>query len=190
VSDTDPWDASKQARFDDLRRRPYAGTVIAANRAYLAAARAEPPAGAGDRWVLTCLPSTGDGTRLSAVSMLNMETFVLHLAEGRPEPVRGFAIVRRGAALAAFGTEAAIRDEFGLADVYESSYRAAGFDQLALAGDAASLVRALADERVAEAARELADFLTRSRTVYARYHNPYLTGEVAADWTGPTILRR
>lgn len=166
-------DASRLARCERLLRRPYADTVIAANRAYLAAALPDAPAGAGDRWVLTCLPGP---RRLTAVSMLNMETFVLRPADSGA--VRGFAIVRRGLLLGEFGSEDAARDEFGLDEVYESTYRAAGFDQLALAGGAASLVRALGDDRVAEAARDLAATLTRSRTVYARFHNRYLTDEV------------
>lgn len=173
-------DPSKLLRFERLSRRPYVGAVLAANRCYLAAAVPDAPAGGGDRWVLTCLPSTRTASgrqRLSAVSMRNMETFVLH-ADAGPDPVRGFAIVRRGALLHAFGTAAAVRAEFGLDDVVESGYVAAGDDQLRLSGDPASLVRALSDDRVAEAARDLADALMTGTTVYARYHNRFLTEEV------------
>jgi hypothetical protein len=175
-------DQSKLARFEQLSRRPYFEAILAANRAYLAAAVPDAPAGAGDRWVLTCLPTTRTSSgrkRLSAISMLNMETFVLDVdSSAVPDSVRGFAIVRRGAALHGFATPDAVRAAFNLDDVSESSYYAAGDDQLRLTGSPASLVRALTDSRIAEAARDLADALTTAATVYARYHNAYLTDEV------------
>ena len=69
-------------------------------------------------------------------------------------------------------------DTFDLHDAYESNYHAAGPDQMALAGTPAALIRALSHSTIGSAARDLADFLTTSNTVYARYHNTYLTDAV------------
>ena len=174
-----PANQSKLARFQRLVDGPFFSEVVTTIRAYLAAAVPAAPEGAGDRWVLTCLPSTERGRRLSAVSMRNMETLVLYAgpAAGGPSVV-GFVIVRRGTALSGFGTCDAIRSAFDLIEVAESNYWAAGDDQLRVAGTAGSLRRALADPHIAEAGRELADFLATGTTVYARFHNPYLTEEV------------
>jgi len=178
-SAADPHRQSKLARFQRLADGPFFADVVATNRAYLTAAVPAAPEGAGDRWVLTCLPSTERGRRLSAVSMRNMETLVLYAGPDATQPsVVGFVIVRGGPALSGFGSRDAIRSEFGLTEVAESTYVSAGDDQLRLAGTTASLRRALADPHIAEAGRELADFLATGTTVYARFHNPYLTKEV------------
>jgi hypothetical protein len=156
--------------------------VLAANRAYLAAALPDAPAGAGKRWVLTCLPSTRTSSgrpRLSAVSARNMETFVLHVDESvGPSSIGGFVVLRRSAALAGHDTKDALIRRLGLDEAHVRPYHAAGEDQMTLHGSPEALIGALADPHVAAAARELAEFLTTSGTVYARFHNPYLTALV------------
>src|SRR5690349_18360039 len=120
-----------QRRFEQLRARPYAQEVIAANRAYFRAALPTAPEGAGDRWVLTCLPATRTvpgRRRLSVVSMRNMETFVLVVDDLDPATVHGFVIVRQSVALTGFHTPAALQEKLDLADVYPSTYQAAGYD--------------------------------------------------------------
>ncbi len=170
-------------RFERLLARPYADAVIAANRAYLGAALPAAADGAGQRWVLTCLPSTRTRPgrrRLSVVSMRNMETFVLYVDDREPTTPRGFVVVSQSAALSAFGTPEALRAGLNLEEVYPSTYQAAGHDQLALTGTAEDLIRVLGDPTIAEAAGELADDLTTSRSVYARFHNTHLTDAVLA----------
>jgi hypothetical protein len=176
---------SKQQRFAELRSGPYYAAVVAACRAYVTAAVPDAPFGAGERWVLTCLPMTSTASghrRLCALSMANMETFVLSVDERAAAPaVSGFVTVRRSVLQSEFATPQATMEMFDLEEAWDRQYRAAGSDQLTLAGSADSLIRALANSRVAEAAQDLADFLARTNTVYSRYHNPYLTGAVIGD---------
>ncbi|MGK5682667.1 hypothetical protein [Actinoplanes sp. URMC 104] len=51
-------DPLKHQRFDELAAGRYLRPVVAAQRAYLRAAVAEPQAGERDHWTMSCLPPT------------------------------------------------------------------------------------------------------------------------------------
>jgi hypothetical protein len=171
-------DIAKSRAFQRLLDGPHLDAVVAANRAYLRAAVPDAPNGGGHSWSLSCLPGTRTGrgvTRLSAVNMRTMETFVLYTVE---DQVCAFINLRRSVLEAAYGPPAAIAEALDVAKVHEPSYRDAGMDQLQLVDSSDQLVRVLADEHVADAARALADALMTGRTLHWRSHNPLLVDEV------------
>ena len=72
--------AATDTTFSRLRRDPFFDVVVDLVAGYLASAFDDPAAGEGDRWTLTCLPSTGrtaDHERLFALGVGPME--VLHI---------------------------------------------------------------------------------------------------------------
>lgn len=173
----------QELAYHRLLDSPHHDLVVAANRAYLAAAVPDPANGAGSRWVLTCLPATlapGEGRRLSAISMRWMETFVLYLPAGggvAADTPHGLVNLRRVPLQAAYGSLSRAEQRLGLR-FRDSGYRDPGPDQVQARGPAERLLTALARAEFAAAARALAADLMRHRTPYARFHNRLLAEAV------------
>ncbi|GAB3799744.1 hypothetical protein [Micromonospora zhanjiangensis] len=168
-------DKDKQARYAELRDHPdLHSAVVAANRAYLAAAVPDAEVMECAHWALTCLPTTRTG-RLSAISMKGMETFVLELAAGSGSnvEVHGFVNLRPSSLPAEFASTFP-RLELSRDRAYEDG----GEDQAQLHGHHEDLIAALNHPAVAAAARQLAQDLLRSGTSYSRFHNYQLADAV------------
>jgi hypothetical protein len=131
--------------------------VVQANCVYLHTVMTSPATREREYWALSCMPTTTRG-RLSAVSMLTMEVFVLH-DQGDAEP-DAFVIVR---------------DEFGdLPGVMcePSTYRDGGSSQWRLSGTALDVEAALERDDVGASARDLAsNLMARGKTLQWRGHH-------------------
>ncbi|WP_068154194.1 hypothetical protein [Rhodococcus phenolicus] len=72
--------AATDTTFSRLRRDPFFDVVVDLVAGYLASAFDDPATGEGDRWTLTCLPSTGrtaDHERLFALGVGPMEVLYI-----------------------------------------------------------------------------------------------------------------
>ncbi|RZU73663.1 HNH endonuclease [Micromonospora kangleipakensis] len=182
------------AQFARLSKSRYYAAVVAANRAYLAVAVPDAAATERDYWTLSCLPSTTrNPQRLSAVCMRTMETFVLHepldpTDEGVAE---GFVVIRRSILKRHWATGRALSRAFPGLTEEPSDYRDAGPDQARVRGRYDQLVAALADDRFAEAVRDLTSSLLTAGTMQGAGHSVALVDEVlghdarTAEWVYP-----
>ncbi|MBM0255477.1 HNH endonuclease [Micromonospora sp. 4G55] len=168
--------------------------MVAANRAYLAVAVPDAAATERDYWTLSCLPNTTrDPQRLSAVCMRTMETFVLHepLDPANEGMAEGFVVVRRSILKRHWSTGRALGRAFPGLTEEPSDYRDAGPDQARVCGRYDRLIAALADERFAEAVRDLTSSLLTAKTMQGAGHSAPLVDEVlrhvarTAEWVYP-----
>jgi hypothetical protein len=170
-------DPGKQRKYERLLASPYFAGVVEANRAYLAAAVADPSATERDYWTMSCLP--GGASTLSRISMGIMETFVVHTYDDEVmEELGGFVVVVASVLEQGFGSMARFEAEFPDVHVERSNYRAAGPDQVRVWASHSDLLRALALEGFARSARALAERLMQSKTVYRGGHNYMLADHV------------
>ncbi|MEH0980899.1 hypothetical protein [Micromonospora sp. CPCC 205556] len=174
-------DPKKQEKFARLAADPYFAQVVSANQAYLRAAVPHLAATERDHWVLSCLPGTNGGRRLSTVSMKRMEVFVL-LRHEEPEDdtaVHGFMVVRESV-LHRYARSGQGVEELNPHLTFDRSrpYQDAGDDQVRICGWYDELIAALAEEPFAVAARELAASLLVGITNNARHHNYQLADQV------------
>jgi hypothetical protein len=169
----------KRSRFAQLSSGPHLTAVVDANRAYLRAAVPDAEATESGRWILSCLPMTSP-SRLSAVSIKGMETFVLHEADdpavGRA--VAAFVIVRPSVLERHWRSPEHLEDELPGLEFEDSDYHDAGPDQVRVWGWHDWMIAALADDRFAAAARGLAESLLAGSTPYSRYHDRELADHV------------
>ncbi|MFU8851511.1 hypothetical protein ACNAW0_11090 [Micromonospora sp. SL1-18] len=174
-------DPEKQARFAMLAGDAWFDQVVAANRAYLAAAVPEPIATERDHWALSCLPKTNSGRRLSTVNMKRMETFVLlrpEEADGADD-VGGFMVVRASVLHRYARSRQSVEEQHPHLEFDRSRpYQDAGADQVRIWGWYDELIDALAQESFATAAREFAAALLVGTTNNARHHNYQLADQV------------
>ena len=201
-------DPTKQRRYESLARGPYLDAVVDLATAYVGAAIPDPARTEGEYWALSCLPGTTTG-RLSALTMRITDMLVIYRADpdGRPigldrstakALVRGAAsdaaepepsdrssrvdalmIVERSTLEAGFGRRSLARRRHPRLAFTDSDYHGAGTDQMMISGPAQPMVRALGDQRVAEAAQRLAARMMDSgRVMHWRGHNPLLTDHV------------
>lgn len=170
---------SKFRKYSALARGPFFTPVVDVARAYVAAAIPDPAASEAERWALSCLPGTTP-RRLSALTMRITDILVINIAEpATAAKVDVIMIVERSALEAGFGSRAAARKRHPKLRFTDSDYHGAGADQMMIRGPGESMVRCLADERVAEAARQLATRMMRSgRAMHWRGHNPLLADDV------------
>jgi hypothetical protein len=172
-------DPTKQRKYELLARGPYFAPVVELATAYVAAAIADPAGTEGVFWALSCLPGTTPG-RLSALTMRIADILVIYKAEPVPvSPVEALMIVERSALEAAFGSRAVARKRYPRLRFSDSDYHGAGMDQMMISGPYEQMVRALRDDRVAEAARRMADYMIDSgRVMHWRGHNRLLADHV------------
>jgi hypothetical protein len=168
-------DPTKQRKYELLARGPYFTPVVELAQAYVTAAIADPARTEAEYWALSCLPGTTP-RRLSALTMRITDILVIYRAlpveSGRAEALM---IVERSTLEAGFGTRALARRRYPRLQFTDSEYHGAGLDQMMVSGPCEQLVRALRDESVAEAARQLAERVMRSgRVMHWRGHNPLL----------------
>jgi hypothetical protein len=181
-----PWDdghlradLTKQRKYERLARGPFFTPVVALASAYVAAAIADPTGTEGEFWALSCLPGTTP-RRLSALTMRITDILVIDRAEPVPTTqVDALVIVERSALEAGFGTRARARQRHPGVRFTDSDYHGAGLDQMMVSGPSEQVVRCLRDERVAEAARRMADrMMSEGRAMHWRGHNPLLADHV------------
>jgi hypothetical protein len=183
-------DPTKQRRYESLARGPYFDAVVDLATAYVGAAIDDPARTEGEYWALSCLPGTTTG-RLSALTMRITDMLVIYRADpdGRPigldrskdgsTRVDALMIVERSTLEAGFGRRSLARRRHPRLAFTDSDYHGAGTDQMMISGPAQPMVRALGDERVAEAARGLAArMMGGGRVMHWRGHNPLLTDHV------------
>jgi hypothetical protein len=167
-------DATKQRKYEKLARGPFFEPVVKLARAYVLAAIADPVGTEGVFWALSCLPGTTPG-RLSALTMRITDILVIYRTEPAPAvEVEALVIVERSTLEEGFGTRAAARRRHPRVRFTDSEYHGAGMDQMMISGPWRPMVRALGDERVAEAARQMAEYMMRGRVMHWRGHNPLL----------------
>ncbi len=204
-------DPAKHRKYETLARGPYFTPVVAVARAYVQAAivpadGADPTATEGEYWALSCLPTTTP-RRLSALTMRITDMLVIYRASPepardtapakdtapargtapaqpapvQPAPVEALMIVERSALEGGFGSRAQANRRYPRLLFTDSDFHGAGTDQMLIRGPWAQLARALADERIGFAARQLAQRMMRSgRVMHWRGHNPLLADHVLA----------
>jgi hypothetical protein len=166
-------DPTKVRKYEKLARGPYFGPVVDLARAYVAAAIADPAATEGVYWALSCLPGTSP-RRLCALTMRITDILVINKADAGTA-VDALVIVERSTFEEGFGRRALARRRYPRLRFTDSEYHGAGLDQMMISGPAGPLVRCLDDERVAEAARRMAEFMMGSgRVMHWKGHNPLL----------------
>jgi hypothetical protein len=188
-----PVSATHHHKYARLSRGPYYEPVVRTARAYLATAIADPRAGEGVHWALSCLPGTTPW-RLAAVTMRITDMLVVN----RPRPgqtgVQAQVLLQRSTLHSGFGGPHAARDALagnapggdamaggaldgdtpagGALDgdalggglrLTDSDYYDAGPDQALLEGPWQDMIAALAHPVVADAARHLAAHLMAGR---------------------------
>jgi hypothetical protein len=168
-------DPTKQRKYEALARGPYFEPVVDLARAYVVAAIDDPSATEGEFWALSCLPGTSP-RRLSALTMRIADILVISKVEPlSSHQVEALVIVERSTLEAGFGRRALARRRHPRLRFTDSDYHGAGLDQMMISGPARPMVRAFADERVAEAARRMARYMMDSgRVMHWRGHNPML----------------
>jgi hypothetical protein len=167
-------DATKQRKYEKLAKGPFFEPVVNLARAYVAAAITDPAGTEGEFWALSCLPGTTPG-RLSALTMRITDILVIYRTEPTPAAqVEALMIVERSTLEAGFGTRAVARRRHPRLRFTDSDYYGAGMDQMMISGPWQPMVRSLSDERVAEAAGQMADRMMRGRVMHWRGHNPLL----------------
>jgi len=159
-------------RFGELIRSWHFDQVVAANRLYLTAAVADALATERTYWALSCLPSTGDDSRFSTLSMGGQEAFAVFKPYG-DNIVTAHVFVTKSV-LASFGTDF---DPVGL-EILPSPYVAGGDDQIRVRGPWESLAPVLAERPLRTAARDFANHLMSGKTSYSRFHEDELAGRV------------
>jgi len=168
-------DPNKQRKYERLARGPYFAPVVDLATAYVAAALTDPAGTEGEFWALSCLPGTSP-RRLSALTMRITDILVINKAEPIEDAkVEALVIVERSTFEEGYGRWALARKRYPRLRFTESEYHGAGPDQMMISGPAGPMVRVLGDDRVAEAARRMADFMMDSgRVMHWRGHNPML----------------
>lgn len=167
-------DATKQRKYEKLARGPFFEPVVNLARAYVTAAITNAAGTEGEFWALSCLPGTTP-RRLSALTMRITDILVIYRSElGPAAEVEALMIVERSTFEEGYRTRAAARRRHPRLRFTDSAYHGAGLDQMMISGPWQPLVRALGDDRVAEAARAMADFMMRGRVMHWRGHNPLL----------------
>jgi hypothetical protein len=178
-------DPTKLRKYEKLARGPYFGPVVDLAAAYVAAAIADPTGTEGEYWALSCLPGTSP-RRLCALTMRIADILVINKAAPAPAPapapstdVEALMIVERSTLEEGFGRRALARRRHPRLRFTDSEYHGAGFDQMMISGPVGPMVRCLGDERVAEAARRMAEYMMDSgRVMHWRGHNPLLADHV------------
>ncbi len=126
-------------------------------------------------WCVTCLPgtTTGDLRRLFCFNINRMETFVLFHSRERNVDLYSLLIVSKSMLTRNYGSLETFKKAHPHCLCHESTYLAAGNDQLAIeTADFDALSRLFASPFVVRAAKELNMHLMRKgATVYARHHN-------------------
>jgi hypothetical protein len=172
-------DPTKQRKYEELAQGPFFAPVVDLASAYVAAAIADPARTEGEFWALSCLPGTTP-RRLSALTMRITDILVIYQAEPvQTAQVEALMIVERSTLEAGFGTRALALKRHPRLRFTDSDYHGAGVDQMMICGRSKQMVRALRDEPVAEAARQMASRMMRSgRVMHWRGHNPLLADHV------------
>lgn len=125
-------------------------------------------------WVVSCLPSTNQGTwpRLLCVSAGVMELAVLGYHKGIPTAMWGFVTVASDVLSEAFPTDDALMTAFPTIEIVRREYRDAGQHQITLhANSECSIAAILQHIAVRRAAATLARRVMRKRaTIYTKFH--------------------
>jgi hypothetical protein len=163
-----------QQKFHAFQQRSDWQELVACLRQYVAYAIPQPHCIEHDFWSISCLPSTNASTwpRLACFNMNAMEVFVIGHHKQRPADIWAFINLSAEILLDAYPTTEAFIHAHPHASLRDSSYVAAGIDQIAIQIEGlAALQRILNDPAVLSAARLLNLHLMRKRTnLYARYH--------------------
>jgi 5-methylcytosine-specific restriction enzyme B len=162
----------KSDRFGELLRSIHFDQVVAANRLYLSAAVSDALATEKHHWALSCLPTTGQGSRFSTLSMGGQEMFAVFKPMGNGISTAHVFVAE--SVLASFGIDLGERD----LEVSASPYVAGGDDQIEVFGRWEDLAPALADRPLRTAARAFAERLLPQPCAFARYHDDELAGRV------------
>jgi hypothetical protein len=172
-----PVSATHHHKYARLAGGPYFEPVVLTARAYLAAAVADPRAGEGVYWALSCLPAT-TRWRLSAVTMRITDALVISKPRPGQTGVQALMLVEQSTLEEGFGDRQAARDLLPGVDIVDSDYYDAGPDQALIRGPWAELVTALANPVVATAARQIAGrIMAGGRTLHWRGHNRLLAAD-------------
>lgn len=120
-----------------------------------------------DYWAMSLLPSTGAGERFSAISLSNMETFVI-FKDGA-----SFINLAISEFQPAYPTNKSFTKVYPQAYSEYSGYQAGGIDQVRIRmDDAKTTLQVLKDSVIQRGARLMNLNLMRQRTsLYARYHS-------------------
>jgi hypothetical protein len=181
-------DPGKQRKYELLAQGPFFAPVVDLASAYVAAAIADPIRTAGEFWALSCLPGTTP-RRLSALTMRITDILVIYRTQPpqvaravravQAVQVEALMIVERSTLEAAFGSRAHVRKRYPQLRFVDSDYHGAGTDQLMITGPWTQMVRSLRDERVADAARQMANrMMAAGRVMHWRGHNSLLADHV------------
>lgn len=131
-------------------------------------------------WVVSCLPSTNQGTwpRLFCLSAGVMELLVVGHYKRSPSEMWGFVTVASDVLSEAFPTDESLVKTFPSIELVRRDYRDAGQHQISLhAGSEQCMNEILGHEAVRRAAATLALRVTRKRaTIYTKFHCKQLAG--------------
>lgn len=166
--------ARTEARYQRLSKHPEFPAILESLGAYVRTCIPQPDATEWRFWVVTSLPSTGGGRRLSALSINNVEVLVL----GGSKPGR----VDAGFLNVAYETNVPARFR-GVASL--RTYRTTG-DVIGLDFEHPSdVARLLDDPEIAAGARRLAlGLLRKGRGMFGRFHDFNLADAVFRAWPG------
>lgn len=179
----------KSDRFEQLSRLPTCEAVIRMNALYLSEAQGDQFAiDDSDRWALSCLPTTNNQKRLSALSIGKVEALVIFADPADPYDVAWQITSTRSAVLDRQNSLEVFMKDFPRIELQDKPFANAGADQIRIRGNGEVLFRdALKDERVLRGIVEMANYLARARTPYAHYASPMLTREILDRVAAPDI---
>jgi hypothetical protein len=139
-------------------------------------------------WSVSCMPSTNAAyyPRLAAVNMNIMETFVVFHPKHEPDNVLSFVNLSKARLLEQYPSKQAFYRQYPGTEWWQSSYRAAGEDQMSVElGNLSSAIRVLADPAVQSAAGLLnLRLMRKGGNIYARFHCFELADQLIGEESG------